>query len=242
MVALMMSLKQLSWIYCTCLVLATLAVVNAQEALQPKPDKLQVLNENTKGNTTYPDPDPKTRKDLLRNSLRINPDQNTAYKRLSLSEGNREITYTDTDQPYPDHPDRFDYPQVLCNESVSGRSYWEVEWSGFGVLISVAYQSISRKGGGPECLFGGNDQSWSLFCAPDSYAFWHNTTQTDLPVKPLSSGDNRVGVYVDHSAGTLSFYSVSGDSMILIHSIQTRFTQPLSPGFAVGPESSVKLC
>ncbi|XP_067312411.1 cytolytic toxin-alpha-like isoform X2 [Pseudorasbora parva] len=38
MVALMMSLKQPSWIYCTCLWLATLAAVNAQEDLQPKPD------------------------------------------------------------------------------------------------------------------------------------------------------------------------------------------------------------
>ncbi len=60
------------------------------------------------------------------------------------------ITYTDTDQPYPDHPDRFDvYHQVLCRESVSGRCYWELEWSGDnGVRISVSYKSISRKGFG----------------------------------------------------------------------------------------------
>ncbi|ROL47892.1 Tripartite motif-containing protein 16-like protein [Anabarilius grahami] len=41
----------------------------------------------------------------------------------------------------------------------------------------------------------------------------------------------RTGVYVDHSAGTLSFYSISGDTMILIHTVQTTFTQPLYPGF-----------
>ncbi|ROL41930.1 Tripartite motif-containing protein 16-like protein [Anabarilius grahami] len=38
-----------------------------------------------------------------------------------------------------------------------------------------------------------------------------------------------IGVYVDHSAGTLSFYSVS-DTMTLIHRVQTTFTQPLYPG------------
>jgi len=49
-------------------------------------------------------------------------------------------------------------------------------------------------------------------------------------------------VYVDHSAGTLSFYRVSGDTMTLFHTVQTTFTQPLYPGFRVGYESSVKLC
>ncbi|XDV39473.1 hypothetical protein PO909_008717, partial [Leuciscus waleckii] len=42
-------LKQPSCIYCTYLWLATLAAVNAQEVLQPKPDELQILNKDTKG-------------------------------------------------------------------------------------------------------------------------------------------------------------------------------------------------
>ncbi|ROL51156.1 Tripartite motif-containing protein 16 [Anabarilius grahami] len=49
-------------------------------------------------------------------------------------------------------------------------------------------------------------------------------------------------VFVDHSAGTLSFYSVS-DTMSLIHTVQTTFTQPLYPGFRLCfSGSSVKLC
>ncbi len=151
------------------------------------------------------------------------------------------ITYTDTDQSYPDHPDRFDgYAQVLCRESVWGRCYWELEWSGdeYGfVYISVSYKSISRKGWGNECVFGYNDQSWSLRCSPSSYSFRHNNIETGLPVKPISS---RIGVFVDHSAGTLSFFSVS-DTMSLIHTVQTTFTQPLYPGFWV-LDGSVKLC
>ncbi|XP_067248925.1 tripartite motif-containing protein 16-like [Chanodichthys erythropterus] len=181
---------------------------------------------------------PRTRNDFLLYSHQLNLDLNTVNKHLRLSEGNRMITYTDTEQSYPDHPDRFDgYLQVLCRESVCGRCYWEIEWS-VAVFISVSYKSISRKGSGKECLFGSNDQSWSLSCSSSSYSFRHSNIKTDLPVKSIIS---RIGVYVDHSAGTLSFYNVSGDTMILIHTVQTTFTQPLYPGFTVSG-SSVKLC
>ncbi|ROL08894.1 Tripartite motif-containing protein 16 [Anabarilius grahami] len=184
---------------------------------------------------------PRTRNDFLQYSHQLNLDLNTVNKYLLLSERNRVITYTNTDQSYPDHPDRFDqWEQVLCRESVCGRCYWEIECSGNnGVLISVSYKSISRKGRGYECLYGGNDQSWSLICFPSRYSFRHNNIVTKLPVKSIIS---RIGVYVDHSAGTLSFYSVSRDTMILIHTVQTTFTQPLYPGFAVCSGSSVKLC
>ncbi|KAL0194867.1 hypothetical protein M9458_008439, partial [Cirrhinus mrigala] len=121
-------------------------------------------------------------------------DPNTANKQLSLSEENREVTRVDKYQSYPDHPDRFDvWYQVLCRESVCGRCYWEIEWSG-DVHISVSYKSINRKGLGDECVFGSNDQSWSLFCSRSSYSFIHNNRETDLPVKQIS---RRVGVYVD---------------------------------------------
>ncbi|XP_039516095.1 tripartite motif-containing protein 16-like isoform X1 [Pimephales promelas] len=186
---------------------------------------------------------PRTRNDFLQYSHQLNLDLNTVNEYIRLSERNRVITNNIMErQSYPDHPDRFDEynPQVLCRESVCGRCYWEIEWSGeYGVCISVSYKSISRKGSGNECRFGRNDQSWSLICFPSSYSFIHNNIQTKLPVKPIS---RRTGVCVDHSAGTLSFYSVS-DTLILIHTVQTTFTQPLYPGFGVyGVRSSVKLC
>ncbi len=161
-------------------------------------------------------------------------------KLLRLSERNRVITNTDTYQSYPDHPDRFDvWRQVLCRESVCGRCYWELQWSGDdGVCISVSYKSISRKGLVNECGFGSNDQSWGLICSPSRYSFRHNNIDTVLSVKSIS---RRIGVFVDHSAGTLSFYSVS-DTMSLIHTVQTTFTQTLYPGFSVYKGSSVKLC
>ncbi|XP_048012160.1 tripartite motif-containing protein 16-like protein [Megalobrama amblycephala] len=181
---------------------------------------------------------PRTRNDFLQYSHQLNLDLNTVNKRLRLSEKNRVITYTEAAQSYPDHPDRFDqWPQVLCRESVCGRCYWEIERSGC-VCISVSYKSISRKGERKEYLFGCNHQSWSLICSSSSYSFWHNYIETKLTVNSISS---RIGVYVDHSGGTLSFYSVSGDTMSLIHTVQTTFTQPLYPGFYVD-YGSVKLC
>uniref|UniRef100_A0A672LEK6 Tripartite motif-containing protein 16-like n=1 Tax=Sinocyclocheilus grahami TaxID=75366 RepID=A0A672LEK6_SINGR len=162
-------------------------------------------------------------------SHQLTLDPNTAHKYLRLSEGNRVATFIGADQRYPVHADRFhDFFQVLCRESVCGRCYWEIEWNGMsGVYISVSYKSIRRKGSGFECGFGLNDQSWRLFCSKSCYSFCHNT-----PVK--------LGVYVDHSAGTLSFYKVS-DTMTLIHRIQTTFTQPLYPGFRIYLGSTVKL-
>ncbi|XP_073686758.1 E3 ubiquitin/ISG15 ligase TRIM25-like [Garra rufa] len=181
------------------------------------------------------------RNSLLQYSHQLTLDLNTVNKHIRLSESNRVMTYTETVQSYPDNPDRFDYwPQVLCRESVCGRCYWELEYSAGisgSVDISVSYKSISRRGQGDECVFGRNDQSWCLYCTPSRYQFGHKNIWTVLPVESISS---RIGVYVDHSAGTLSFYSVS-DTMSLIHTVQTTFTQPLYPGFWVRSGSSVKL-
>ncbi|XP_067283858.1 tripartite motif-containing protein 16-like protein [Pseudorasbora parva] len=201
---------------------------------------------------------PRTRNNFLQYShSQLTLDLNTVNKLLRLSESDRVITYSCTVQPYPDHPDRFDgyNPQVLCRESVCGRCYWEIEWRGDDVSISVSYKSIRRKGRGKKCVFGYNNQSWSLSCfsSPVSYSFIHNDLETDLTIEPISSRIDhyrvgvyddiyRIGVYVDHSAGILSFYSVSGETMSLIHTVQTTFTQPLYPGFCVEHGSSVRLC
>ncbi|XP_028851263.1 tripartite motif-containing protein 16-like isoform X2 [Denticeps clupeoides] len=164
-------------------------------------------------------------------------DLNTVNKYLRLTEENRRVTRSDVVQSYPDHPDRFDkFYQVLCREGVSGRCYWEVEWSG-RVQVSVSYKGVSRKGAGDNCGFGCNDQSWSLEFYTSGFSFWHNNKETKLPQVPSSS---RIGVYVDHRAGTLSFYSVS-HTMTLLYRVQTTFTQPLYPGFWVGRTSTVKL-
>ncbi|XP_077078004.1 E3 ubiquitin/ISG15 ligase TRIM25-like [Siphateles boraxobius] len=181
--------------------------------------------------------EPRSRDDFLQYSCQLTLDSNTAHKYLRLSEDNRAATCIGADQLYPVHPDRFDvFSQVLCRESVCGHCYWEVEWSG-GVGISVSYKSISRKGECVDCVFGFNDQSWRLSCSDSMCAFRHNQKEMKLTVISSSS---RIGVYVDHSAGILSFYSVS-ETMNLIHRVQTTFTQPLYPGFGVNLGSTLKL-
>ncbi|XP_060753782.1 E3 ubiquitin/ISG15 ligase TRIM25-like [Neoarius graeffei] len=181
--------------------------------------------------------EPKSREDLVQYFCYLTLDPNTANRRLILSEKNRVVTHSRTEQRYSYHPQRFSaYTQVLCKESVHGRCYWEVEWSSC-VSISVSYKEISKKGQANECLFGYNSQSWSLHCSSSSVSFWHNNIKTDLQ-GPASS---RIGVYVDHSAGTLSFYSVS-DTIRLLHRVHTTFTQPLYAGFRVWYNSSMKLC
>ncbi|KAJ8278226.1 hypothetical protein GJAV_G00085300, partial [Gymnothorax javanicus] len=182
--------------------------------------------------------EPRTREDFLQYSCQLTLDPNTANKFLCPSDGNREVTNVGQIQSYPDHPERFDYwNQVLCREGLSGRCYWEAEWSGSGVSLAVSYKEISRKGGGNDCRLGYNNNSWSLGCSNFKYSFWHKNSCTEIPV-PSSS---RIGVYLDHRAGTLSFYSVS-DTMTLLHRVQTTFTQPLYPAFWVGSVSFVRLC
>ncbi|XP_062399493.1 tripartite motif-containing protein 16-like isoform X1 [Sardina pilchardus] len=180
-------------------------------------------------------PEPVTREEVLQYSCHFTLDPNTAHRELHLSEGNRRVERRDELQPY-DHPERFDgWVQVLCREGVSGRCYWEVEWTGLWVAIAVSYKSISRKGGAG-CWFGHNDQSWMLHhSSSGSCSFYHNNKETKLPLVRSS----RIGVYVDHRAGTLAFYSIT-DTVTLLHRVQTTFTHTLYPGFAVGI-GSVKL-
>ncbi|XP_043951643.1 tripartite motif-containing protein 16-like [Gambusia affinis] len=182
-----------------------------------------------------PEPEPKSRAGFLRYSCEITLDPNTANTVLVLSEGNRKVTWTQN-QSYSSHPDRFTYyAEILSRESLTGRCYWEVEWTGEPVYVAVAYKSISRAGLRHDCKFGHNDKSWAFLCHQSDSKFWHNNISTSIS-GPVSS---RVGVYLDHSAGILSFYSVS-ETMTLLHRVQTTFTEPLLAGVWVA--DSAEFC
>ncbi|XP_041847680.1 tripartite motif-containing protein 16-like, partial [Melanotaenia boesemani] len=163
-------------------------------------------------------PEPKRRAGFLKYSREITLDPNTANTQLLLSEGNKKVTRMNQHQSHSSHPDRFiTYYQVLSRESLTGRCYWEVEIRG-NVSVAVAYKNISRAG--YESGFGLNDKSWSLDCNQNGYYFQYNNIRTSIS-GPRSS---RVGVYLDHRAGILSFYSVS-ETRTLLHRVQTTFTQ-----------------
>ncbi|XP_030610377.1 NLR family CARD domain-containing protein 3-like [Archocentrus centrarchus] len=172
---------------------------------------------------------------LRKYSCQLTINTNTVNRKLQLSDNNRKVTHVEEVQSYPDHPDRFDdrWPQLLCRDGLTGRCYWEVEWSGL-VDISVSYRRIKRKGDGYDCLVGRNDQSWSLWCShyDGRYFFCHKDKKTSISSSSSSSSvSNRVAVYVDCPAGTLSFYRVSSDTLIHLHTFNTTFTEPLYPGF-----------
>ncbi|KAM9813376.1 NLR family CARD domain-containing protein 3-like [Neosynchiropus ocellatus] len=174
---------------------------------------------------------------LLKYVCMLTLDPDTAHRRLLLSNDNRTVRNVTEDQDYPDHPDRFNQRvQLMCREALTGPCYWEVEWRG-GVHISVTYR---RNRGEDECGFGYDDQSWSLICYDDGYSVYHNGTRTEIQSR---SDSKRVGVFVDHPAGSVSFYRVSCDALIHLHTFFTSFTQPLYPGFYLwSTDSSVTLC
>ncbi|XP_055767208.1 NACHT, LRR and PYD domains-containing protein 3-like [Salvelinus fontinalis] len=167
-------------------------------------------------------------------------DPNTANPNLVLSEGNRKVTLVEEKQHYEDHPDRFDYLyQILCKEGLSGsRYYWEVEMDGDMADIGVVYKGLMRKGGEVDSRIGANRKSWCLYCSDRGYYFDHaGVCRRSIP-GPVS---NRVGVYLDWPAGTLTFYSVSSSGTLThLYTERTTFTEPLYPGFGV--YSSVTLC
>uniref|UniRef100_A0A674NV14 NACHT domain-containing protein n=1 Tax=Takifugu rubripes TaxID=31033 RepID=A0A674NV14_TAKRU len=163
----------------------------------------------------------------------LSVDTNTVHRSIQVS-NNRVMRRVAEDQPYPDHPERFEVcPQLLCSNSLTGRCYWEVEWTGW-VHISVAYKKIQRHGSSFQCWFGRNQQSWSLDCSDSGYSVLHD--------------DKRVAVYVNYPAGTVTFYRITTDTLVPLYTFKTTFTEPLFPGFGFGlwsrfsPGSSVHLC
>ncbi|XP_029903643.1 NLR family CARD domain-containing protein 3-like [Myripristis murdjan] len=178
---------------------------------------------------------------LRKYSCELQLDINTTHRNLVLSEDNRKVTAVTEEQPYPDHPERFDrWQQVLCRDGLTGRCYWEVEWEGT-VYIAVTYRGINRKGNSDDCGLGRNDKSWSLACSDGGFFARHNNRQAAIPAPPSPS--NRVAVYLDWPAGSLSFYSVSSDTLIHLHTFNNTFTEPLYFGFDLWEhDSSVSLC
>ncbi|XP_029685126.1 NACHT, LRR and PYD domains-containing protein 3-like [Takifugu rubripes] len=176
----------------------------------------------------------------------LSVDTNTVHRSIQVS-NNWIMRRVAEDQPYPAHPERFDVcPQLLCSNSLTGRCYWEVEWTGW-VWISVAYKKIWRHGSSPQGQFGANQHSWSLECSDSGYSVLHNNISVAFP--PLSStGPRRVAVYVNYPAGTVTFYRITTDTLVHLYTFKTTFIEPLFPGFGFGlwswfvPGSSVHLC
>lgn len=185
--------------------------------------------------------EPTTREEFLKYACQLTLDQNTAHKNLLLSKDNKVAGWNDFALPYPDHPDRFDnMPVVLCREALTGRCYWEVEWDGIQAIIAVSYKGINRKKNlsSPDAFskfLEFYDQSWSLD--------WNiaQVCENKKQIQLTSWSSRRIGLFLDHKAGTLAFYNIA-DKMTLIYRVKTTFTQPLYPAFWIKIQSKIKLC
>ncbi|XP_029356340.1 tripartite motif-containing protein 16-like protein isoform X2 [Echeneis naucrates] len=168
-------------------------------------------------------------------------DPNSANYELHLTNCNRTATRVWSDHRSSGHLEQFECcPQVVCREGLLDSVYWEVEWSA-GVDIGITSNSISRHGKPADCLLGHNKWSWSLECSEGSYTPCHNNRRfRSSSPEPFT---HRVGVYLNWSAGALSFYSVSPDAMVHLHTFTCTFTEPLYPGFWIWAYGgSVSLC
>lgn len=214
------------------------AAVELRDKMQEFVMETQVDISRSVCNVDVFEPELCTREDFLKHWRPVTLDPNTANRHLLISEDKRKATHVEEELPYPDHPDRFiDSSLVLSKESLRGQCYWELERGGNSFPV-VTYWDISRRPNSKgECRHSFTDKSWLLVPFTDGYIFRHNSKNTRL----YAAASSRVGVYLDHSKGLLSFYAVCG-TMELIHTVKTTFTQPLHAALSVGEGSSGEVC
>ncbi|KAL7825836.1 hypothetical protein SRHO_G00335740 [Serrasalmus rhombeus] len=178
--------------------------------------------------------------DLLRYATILMFDQRTAHRRVVLSENNTKASVSDEPSAYPDLPTRFTVcSQVLCSKGFSqGCHYWEVQMSSNNFCgIGLAYGSIDRKG--PSSRLGRNAQSWCIEWFNVKLSTWHNNRETVLN----NPNPSRVGVLLDCSGGTATFYNVMADRAHAFHTFVFPFSEPVYPAFWIfSSGSSVNLC
>ncbi|KAM5273565.1 tripartite motif-containing protein 16 [Ctenodactylus gundi] len=175
-------------------------------------------------------PEPITREQFLQYACDITLDPDTAHRYLRLQEDNRKVTNTTPwEHPYPDLPSRFmHWRQVLSQQSLYlHKYYFEVEISGAGVYVGLTCKGIDRKGEERNSCISGNNFSWSLLWNGKKFSAWHSDTETPLKAGPFQ----RLGIYVDFPRGTLSYYGIEYEAMILVHKFDCKFSEPVYAAF-----------
>ncbi len=169
-------------------------------------------------------------------------DPDTVHPKLLLSDNNRTVQYSETQQDYPEQESRFNiFPQVLGSHAIDGGScYWEVEvsldegrWK-----VGVCDGQIGRKGQKDICRIGFYPNSWCLVYEKGKVEALH-----DKVASPVCSAELwKIGVLLNFSEGRLSFYSVAREgSLSLLYSFELTFTEPLYPALAVS-KTQLSIC
>lgn len=154
-------------------------------------------------------------------------DTQQAHASLQFSEHERKVSHL---EETPDHV------LVWGGQELSGRCYWEIQaFEPFN--IGVAH--LSRELEEAEFRLGENKTSWSFVCSEEGCYAFHNNVRTSV-LSTHCSSSSRLAVYLDHPAGVLSFYRVSGESRTLLHTFREEFMKDLFPAADLMPKSSAK--
>uniref|UniRef100_UPI0037E8DA9E tripartite motif-containing protein 16-like n=1 Tax=Semicossyphus pulcher TaxID=241346 RepID=UPI0037E8DA9E len=189
-------------------------------------------------------PEPKTREEILQYCCPLTLDENSVSKNVTLSQDYRRVTCKTQQTPtYNNYSGYNSYTtnritsteQMWCKEGVTERCYWEVSLSGSTWCVAVSYKDISGTSS-YKSVFGQDGRSWSLECPSNGCSFRHNNVSTYVS----GSRSSVIGVYLDCTEGILSFYSISGTSMTLLHKVETTFTEPLYPCIGFMDDGSQK--
>uniref|UniRef100_UPI00398E4930 zinc-binding protein A33-like n=1 Tax=Pristiophorus japonicus TaxID=55135 RepID=UPI00398E4930 len=143
-------------------------------------------------------------------------DPSSANPYLVLSEDLTAVKYSYTSQQLPENLERFDFCACVLGSAgfASGRHYWEVEpgsqpdWD-----VGVAAASIDREG-------------WVILTPENGFWTFGHVEHS------------KVGVYLDHEAGQVSFYRA--DDMTHLHTFADTFTEELFPFFYPSADSNAK--
>ncbi|XP_066550705.1 E3 ubiquitin-protein ligase TRIM39-like isoform X3 [Amia ocellicauda] len=154
-------------------------------------------------------------------------DPNTAAPWLLLSKDGKQVRLGDREQDFPDNPERFDtVVSVLGKEGFSsGRHYWEVKveeitnWD-----LGVARESVNRKG---DITLNPESGYWSVILRDGNE---YRACAGPAVLLHLKQKPRKVGVYVDHEGGQVSFYNAEAGSHI--YTFTDTFTEKLYPFFS----------
>nr|XP_055030733.1 E3 ubiquitin/ISG15 ligase TRIM25 [Misgurnus anguillicaudatus] len=169
-------------------------------------------------------------------------DPGTAHPKLLLSDDNRTVQFTETQQDYTELDSRFNiFPQILASHALdAGCYYWEVEvslddgrWK-----VGVCDANIGRKGQKDACRIGFYPNSWCLIYEKGKVEALHDKVASPV----CATGLWKVGVLLDFNEGRLSFYSVAEEGTLsLLYSFEHTFTEPLYPALAVS-KTQLSIC
>uniref|UniRef100_A0A3B4XWP9 Pyrin-like n=1 Tax=Seriola lalandi dorsalis TaxID=1841481 RepID=A0A3B4XWP9_SERLL len=155
-------------------------------------------------------------------------DPDTAHPQLILSKDGKKVHCGDVWKNLPDNPERFSQcPIVLGKQSLSsGRFYFEVQVKGKTKWnLGVARESINRKG---KITLRPQNGYWAILLKNGNEYIACISPSVRLSLK---SQPEKVGVFVDHEEGLVSFYDVAAAALIYSFT-GCSFAEKLYPYFS----------